>query len=136
MKLYVVVENYGLINEDAYVFTDGDEAERKYKEITGVDYKIAMRYFEMEKESASEEDYAKAGITDEIIRALDGEEHEQTKIYEVELRGIRICEYESINCPFCGSAKLQEHNLGKTELNQHQIDCLSCGGTFWLPCED
>jgi len=134
MKVFIVVENYGLINQDAYIFADGDAAEQKYKEITGVDYKVAMRYFELEKEG--DWDKLTKEIPENVISALDGEEWEQTKIYEIDftLKGIQICEFESVHCPFCGGINLKERR--KTTLNQHELDCLDCAGTFWIPCED
>jgi len=48
---------------------------------------------------------------------------------------MKICEYEDVRCCYCGEReRLKE--MGKTTLNQHEIFCLSCSGTFFIPCED
>lgn len=46
----------------------------------------------------------------------------------------KICEYENVQCCFCGSKNVRESE--KTIVNQHEVICEECRGTFFIPCED
>lgn len=48
---------------------------------------------------------------------------------------MEICEYDNISCPYCKGDNLVAEGR-KTELNQHWIHCMDCGGDFFIPCED
>lgn len=63
---------------------------------------------------------------------------------------MKICEYENVRCPYCGSDHLAEMGLGTAkygvemtndgpkvaEVKVHAVRCVPCGGMFLVPCED
>jgi hypothetical protein len=54
LKLWIVVFNYGLINEDVGVFTSLEDARQGYREYTGFEWEPERRYKEVGDEQYSE----------------------------------------------------------------------------------
>jgi len=121
MKVHILVEVFQLVIDDVKVFTDFDEAKAHFKAYTKMDYDEFCRQLDADPDLT----------TEELIGDCEG-----TQIYELDFtpKGIQICEFENVHCPYCGGSNIKES--GKTTLNQHQVNCLDCTGTFWIPCED
>jgi len=121
MKVQVLVEVFQLIIDDVKIFMDFDEAKAEFKRYTHMDYDEYSQKLEADPDATPEG----------LIGDTEG-----TQIFEIEFtpKGIQICEYENIHCPYCGGSNLKDS--GKTTLNQHELNCLECAGTFWIPCED
>jgi len=134
MKVYILVEVFQLVIDDVKVFADLNEAKDHFKAYTKMDYDEFCRRLDADPDLTHEE----------LIGDCEG-----TQIYELDFtpKGIQICEYESVHCPYCGGINLKEmrktnvrismnHPPYATHLNQHELHCLDCAGTFWIPCED
>jgi len=54
----------------------------------------------------------------------------------------KICEYENIHCPYCGSEKVEHREYGFLEYRNspkvkvHIIGCPDCLGEFAITCAD
>jgi len=59
----------------------------------------------------------------------------------------KICEYDEVKCPFCGSEEVEHLTYGRlhfnytsvdtsTQMGVHLIRCQKCLGQFAIPCED
>ena len=54
MKVWIVVYNYGLINEDVGVYPSLEDAKRAFREYTGFEWEAGRRYKEVGDEEYSE----------------------------------------------------------------------------------
>lgn len=58
---------------------------------------------------------------------------------------MKVCEYENIRCPYCGSIDkpltidnadvIVIHPLQRKIFLAHVVTCSKCSGVFCLPCE-
>jgi len=66
---------------------------------------------------------------------------------------MKVCEWDNVNCPYCGENK-EEYKDGAGNIHGlkelaragvrsskmyrpvHHLICFSCGGEFFIPCED
>jgi len=58
----------------------------------------------------------------------------------------KICEYDEVKCPFCGSGEVEHYTYGRVHyssmsatsitVNVHVVRCKACSLEFAIPCED
>ena len=58
----------------------------------------------------------------------------------------KICEWDSVKCPFCGTDEVEHNRYGilkdsgkdthNTEYKVHIVTCPGCLGEFSIPCLD